>query len=160
MVGGSSLSLIVPVAVAFVASVAFDGLDSVSVKVSSGSSVLSSTVATANVAVVSFTATVTIPVAIDRSVKSSDSAVSPLSIDAVQVAVTACVLASDSVTVKVTPLPSVAEAPATLSSGSVALSFAVTAFVGALASLFANAPTSVQLAFAVSAAPRSSSTTV
>ena len=56
-----SSSVMVPVAVGSAASVAFDGLDRVSVKVSSGSSVVSSVVGTVNVAVVWLAVTVTVP---------------------------------------------------------------------------------------------------
>ena len=152
-------SPIVPVAVGSAASVAFDGFDSVTVKVSFASSVLSTVVCTVTVCVVSLGMKVS--VAAGTAVKSVPAmAVSPVSTDVAQFTVTVCVLAADSVTVKVTGLPSVAEASATLSSGSVPLSSAVTALVGALASVFANPPSSVQLACAVSAAPRSASTTV
>ena len=151
-------SPIVPVAVGPTASVAFDGFDSVTVKVSFASSVVSSTVDTVNIAVVSPGMKVSVLVAAVKSVP--EAAVSPVSTDVAHSTVTVCVLAADSVTVKVTSSPSTAEASATLSSGSVPLSSAVTALVGALASVFANPPRSVQLALAVSAAPRSASTTV
>ena len=106
--------MIVPVAVGSAASVAFDGLDRVSVKVSSGSSVVSSVVGTVNVAVVWLAVTVTIPVVDPRS---SACAVSPLSIDAVQVAVTSAAAASDNVTVKAMSSPSLPSASATPSVG-------------------------------------------
>ena len=93
-----------------------------------------------------------------RTERSPTTAVSPLSIDAVQVTVTASEATADSVSGKETVAPSSPEAFPTLSVGR-ALA-AVTALVAALASVFANPPVSVQLAFAVSVAPRSASTTV
>ena len=114
-VGGSSSSVIVPVAVGSDASSAFDDTpDSVSVKVSSCSSVVSPAVRTGNILVVALGAMVTVPVVDSRS---AATAVSSPSIDAVQVAVTASVAASDSVTVKVTSPSSLPEASPTLSVG-------------------------------------------
>ena len=55
------------------------------------------------------------PVVVDP--RSSATAVSPVSIDAVQVAVTAAAAASDSVTVKVTPSPSLPSASPTFRLG-------------------------------------------
>ena len=118
MVGGASSSSMVPCAVASVAISAFDdGLDSVTVKVSSGSSVMSSSVDTVTVAVVSLAVMVSVPVAADRSVKSPVSAVSSVASDAVQVAVTSAAAASDRLTVKATPWPSSASASPMLSAG-------------------------------------------
>ena len=124
-VGGSSSSVIVPVAVEAAASCAFDdGLDSVTVKVSLSSSVVSGVVDTMISAVVSLAVTVAVPVVVDP--RSAATAVSPLSIDAVQFTVTSPVAAADSVTVKFTGLPSAASAFATLSVGSTSLSTIVT----------------------------------
>ena len=102
----------VPFAVGSVSSFAFDdGLDSVTVKVSSPSSVASFTTGTSNVPAVSPIATVTVPVFVVP--RSAATAVSPVSIDAVQVAVTAVAAASDSVTVNSTfPSFSASEASA------------------------------------------------
>ena len=106
-VGRGSSSMIVPVAVGSAASCTFvDTPDSVTVNVSFSSSVKSSAVGTVNVVVVAPTGMVTVPVATERSVKSAATAVSPLPIDAVQVAVTSSATASDNVTVKVTSSPS------------------------------------------------------
>ena len=137
--------------------VAFPGSDSVSENVSFASSVESSVVDTVTVSSVRPGMKVSVPLAAVKSV--SEVAVSPVSTEVAQSTVTVCALAAESRTVKVTGLPSVACASATLSSGR-APSPAATALVGALASVFANPPLSVQLAFAVRVAPRSASTTV
>ena len=115
---GVSSSLMVPVAVGSAASSArLDGdtPDSVTVKVWSSSTVVSFVTGTVNVVVVAPAATVTMPVVV--AVKSAASAVSPLSIDAVQVAVTSSATASDSVTVNSTPSSSAPSASAMLSLG-------------------------------------------
>ena len=116
-VGILSSSLIVPSAVVVAASASFALTDTVTVKVSSSSSLVSSAVTTVNVAVIWPSMIVSVPVAADRSTKSASSAVSPISIDAVQVAVKFSLAASDSVTVKVTFPPSSPEASSTLSVG-------------------------------------------
>ena len=110
-VGGSSLSVIVPVAVAS-PRVAFDGLDRVSVKVSSGSSRSSSSVATATVAVVSPGMTVSVPLA---AVKSAGEVA--LSSVVAQFTATSRPLAADSVTGNSTGAPSAAVASPTLTDG-------------------------------------------
>ena len=107
-----SSSVIVPVAVGSAASVTFDGLDRVSVKVSSSSSVVSSIVATVTVSSVTPGMKVSVSLAAVKSV--SEVAVPPV---VAQFTVTVWPLAADSVTVKVTPLPSVPEASATLTDG-------------------------------------------
>ena len=112
----SSLS-IVPVAVAVPSTALADTPDSVTVKVSFTSTVSSCTVATVIVASVSPASISTVPVLVDP--RSPRTAVSPLPIDAVQVAVTSASASVDSVTAKVTGLPSVAAASATLSLGRV-----------------------------------------
>ena len=84
--GASSSSLMVPVAVGSDASctrLAGDGSDSVTVKVWSGSSVVSSFTGTVNFAVMAFASNSTSPVFVVA--RSAALAVSPLSIDAVQV---------------------------------------------------------------------------
>ena len=107
----SSSSLIVPVAVAS-PSVAFAGLDSVSVKVSSSSSAESSVVATLTVFVVSPAVNVSVP---DCAVKS----VPPVAVpsDVAYSTVTCRLLAADSDTVKATASPSAALASDTLTAG-------------------------------------------
>ena len=118
-VGGSSSSSIVPLAVGSAASCARlvgVGFDSVTVKVWSGSSVVSAA-ATVNVVVVAFAAMVTVPVV--SPVRSAAAALSPPSIDAVQSTVTFCGTAFDSVTVNSTPTSSAPSASATLSAGRV-----------------------------------------
>ena len=115
---GRSSSSIVPVAVASAASAAFvDTPESVTVNVSSASLVVSCAVGTSNVPDGWPAVTLTVPVVVVP--RSAATAVSPLSIDAVQVAVTSAAAAADSVAVKVTSPPSVAAASATLSVGSV-----------------------------------------
>ena len=151
----ASSSTMVPVAVASASSAFDDGAESVTVKVSSVSASVSSAVATVNIVVVAPAGTTTMAVVV--APRSAATAVLPLSIDAVQVAVTCSVPASDSVAVNCTPSASVPEASATLSVGFVPLA---TGLVAALASVFAKPPASVQSAFAASVAPRSAATTV
>ena len=118
VVSAGRSSMIVPVAVATVASCAFDaGSDSVTVKVSSCSSVASFSVPTVNVPVVWPLAIYARPVVGDP--RSASVAVSPLSTDAVQVTRTSPLGTSDSVsvTVKVSASPSAAVASATLRVG-------------------------------------------
>ena len=121
-----------PVAVGSVASVALVAFDSRSVKVSFVLVGVSSVVLTVTVFSVWPAVKVSAPFA---AVKSPEPA--PLSAVAAQSTVTACVLAAVSRTVKVTALPSVADALPTLSTGA-----RPTAPVGALASVFANPPLS------------------
>ena len=109
--GVSSLSSIVPVAVES-PSVAFVGLDSVSVKVSSSSSTVSSVVATLTVFDVSFAANVSVP---DAAVKSVPLVAVPPEV--AYATVTVSLLAGDSETVNTTADPSVALASATLTAG-------------------------------------------
>ena len=132
--GAPSSSSIVPVAVGGSGNVALVAFVSRTVKVSFASSSGSPVVATVTVFSVCPAVKVSPPFA---AVKSPDPAVSPLSADAAQSTVTACVLAADSRTVKVTAWPSVADALPTLSTGA-----RPTAPVGALASVFANPPLS------------------
>ena len=106
-----SSSLIVPVAVES-PSVAFAGLDSVSVKVSFSSSSESSVVSTLTVFDVSFAANVSVP---DAAVKSVPLVAVPPEV--AYATVTVSLLAGDSETVNATAEPSVALASATLSSG-------------------------------------------
>ena len=116
---------------------------------------VSCTVAIAHVPVVTPALIVAVPVVVERS---AAAAVSPVSNDAVQVTVAFCEAVADSVTKKKMFKPSFPSASATLSVGRVLA--AATAPVGALESVFANPPLSVQLALTLSIAPRSASTTV
>ena len=155
-VGGSSSSLIVPLAVTCVPSCAFDdGLDSVTVKVSFSSSMVSCAELIAHDPDVEPIWIVAVLLSLARS---AAAAVSPVSNDAMHCTDTISPGAADSVSGNLISEPSVAEAFPTLSVGRVLA--AATALVGALASVFANPPVSVQLAFAVSVAPRSAATTV
>ena len=116
-VGAVSSSRIVPLAVGSVASCALsDTADSVTVKVSLSSSVVSCFVAIGHVAAVEPTLIVAVLVVVKRS---AATAVSLLSIDAVQVTVTAAEAAAVSVSGKAMTAPSVAEAFPTLSVGRV-----------------------------------------
>ena len=99
----SSLRMVPLALVAFVSRVAQSGLDRVTVKVFSASSVLLSTVGTVNSVLASPAVTVTVPVVSERAVRA---ALSPVSMVAVQVTSTSRPLTCESVSVKVTPSPS------------------------------------------------------
>ena len=112
----SALSKIVPVAVGSAGSVAFVAFNSLSVKVSSASTMVSSVVCTVTVFCVSPALNIS---GVGTAVKSLELAVSPGSTEVAMSTVVASVPAADSVTSNSTLSPSVAEACATCNAGNV-----------------------------------------